>query len=111
MWGSREPCRSSDRLAQRVRVRKRHPDNICHGRLPAQPVLNADEKGVFIVKNGGSCLDFQHTDRRLHSFTLSESSFSTSFLIRRSMKGFRIMCSLESWSETRSAISNANFHM
>lgn len=31
--------------------------------------------------------------------------------MRRSMKGFRIMCSLESWSETRSAISNANFHI
>ena len=30
--------------------------------------------------------------------TLSDSSFSTSFLILRSMKGFRIMWSLESWS-------------
>jgi len=32
---------------------------------------------------------------------LSESSFSTSFFIRRSMKGFRIMCSRERCSETR----------
>lgn len=38
------------------------------------------------------------------SSTLSESSFSTSFLILRSMKGFRIMCSLESWSEKRSTM-------
>lgn len=35
--------------------------------------------------------------------TLSESSFSTSFLMRRSMKGLRIMCSLESWSENINA--------
>lgn len=83
----------------------RHSDNICQGRLPAPPSLNTDGKVVFLVENGGSCLDFRHADRRLHSFTLSESSFSTSFLIRRSMKGFRIMCSLESWSETQSAMS------
>lgn len=58
------------------------------------------KKGVFMIETGGFCWDFQHTDGRLRSFTLSESSFSTSFLIRRSMNGFRIMCSLESWSET-----------
>lgn len=67
--------------------------------LSAQPSLKADAKGAFAVENEAR-LDFQHTDRRLHSFTLSESSFSTSFLMRRSMKGFRIICSLESWSET-----------
>ena len=30
--------------------------------------------------------------------TLSDSSFSTSFLILLSMQGFRIMCKRESWS-------------
>lgn len=33
--------------------------------------------------------------------TLSDSSFSTSFLILLNMKGFRIMCKRDSWSEIK----------
>lgn len=89
----------TDSYSTCVCVCVRLQDDICHGRPPAPPSLRADAKGAFAVRNEAR-LDFQHTDRRLRSFTLSESSFSTSFLIRRSMNGFRIMCSLESWSET-----------
>lgn len=36
-----------------------------------------------------------------YSLTLSDSSFSTSFLILLNMKGFRIMCKRDSWSEIK----------
>lgn len=39
--------------------------------------------------------------RELLFLTLSDSSFSTSFLILLNMKGFRIMCKRDSWSEIK----------
>lgn len=53
-----------------------------------------------------ACLNSVITDSYFVPPTLSDSSFSTSFLILRSMKGFRIMCSLESWSATQTSHTN-----
>lgn len=59
-------------------------------------------QGNFLPRTLNWYLRFKLIKNKILFLTLSDNSFSTSFLILLSINGFKIMCKRESWSETGS---------